>query len=366
MSVVRLEGVWKRFGNVVAVREVDLQLPRGGLTVLLGPSGCGKTTTLRMIAGLESVSEGRILIADREVTHLDPKDRNIAMVFQNYALYPHKSVRENLGFGLKIRGVPAAEIESRVASASRLLGLSELLERRPKQLSGGQMQRVALGRAIVRDAEVFLLDEPLSNLDAKLRVQMREEIYKLHRRISKSMIYVTHDQVEAMTLADQIVIMRDGRVQQVGSPLEIFDRPANVYVAGFIGSPEMNLLDLRATGGTLKSRACTVQGERLRGLVEGTTLKVGIRPDHVEVLADSASASATGWLDVEVVEHLGTTTLLVGPFDDQRLRVLTGRASVRPGDRLPVRLPADRLHLFDSGTGLRIEEPSSLKKRSPG
>jgi len=354
MSVVKLEGVWKRYGNVIAVRAVDLQLPQGGLTVFLGPSGCGKTTTLRMIAGLESVSEGRILIGERDVTHLDPKDRNIAMVFQNYALYPHKTVAENLGFGLKIRGVPAAEIAARVANASQLLGLAELLERRPKQLSGGQMQRVALGRALVRDAEVFLLDEPLSNLDAKLRVQMREEVYKLHRRIGKSMIYVTHDQIEAMTLADQIVIMRDGVVQQVGSPLEIFDRPANAYVAGFVGSPEMNLLDMRAAGGALAGASCRLRAPVGGGLLPDAPITVGIRPDHVVVLAESEADSADGWLDVEVCEHLGTTTLMIGGFDGQRLRVLTPRSMVQSGARLPLRLPADRLHLFDAASGARI------------
>jgi ABC-type sugar transport system ATPase subunit len=354
MSTVSLEGVWKRFGDVVAVRDVGLQLPHGGLTVFLGPSGCGKTTTLRIIAGLESVSEGRILIGERDVTYLDPKDRNIAMVFQNYALYPHMTVAENLGFGLKIRGVPPTEIAARVANASQLLGLADLLERRPKQLSGGQMQRVALGRALVRDAEVFLLDEPLSNLDAKLRVQMREEIYKLHRRIGKSMIYVTHDQVEAMTLADRIVIMRDGVVQQVGSPLEIFDRPANVYVASFIGSPEMNLLDMRAAGGTLAGTSCIVPAPAGCALAPDAPLKVGIRPDHVVVVPDSDGESASGWLDVDVCEHLGTTTLMIGGFDGQRLRVLTPRSSAQPGDRLAVRLPADRLHLFDAGSGERI------------
>ena len=354
MSSVSLEGVWKRFGDVIAVRAVDLRLPPGGFTVLLGPSGCGKTTTLRMIAGLESVSEGRILIGERDVTYLDPRDRNIAMVFQNYALYPHKTVAENLGFGLKIRGVPAGEIAARVAGASQLLGLADLLERRPKQLSGGQMQRVALGRALVRDAEVFLLDEPLSNLDAKLRVQMREEIYKLHRRVGKSMVYVTHDQIEAMTLADRIVIMRDGVVQQVGSPLEIFDRPTNVYVAGFIGSPEMNLLDMRSTGTALAGATCTLPLPAGRAPAPGEALKVGIRPDHVVVVPDSETGDATGWLEVDVCEHLGTTTLMIGSFDTQRLRVLTPRSDARPGDRLPVRLPADRLHLFDAGSGQRI------------
>ena len=354
MSIVRLEKVYKRFGDVEVVRDVNLELPLGGLTVFLGPSGCGKTTTLRMIAGLESVSSGRILIGERDVTHLDPRDRNIAMVFQNYALYPHKTVAENLGFGLKIRGIAPAEIELRVATASQLLGLAELLQRRPKQLSGGQMQRVALGRAIVRDAEVFLLDEPLSNLDAKLRVQMREEIFKLQRRIQKSMIYVTHDQVEAMTLADQIVIMRDGRVQQIGAPLEIFDRPVNLYVAGFVGSPEMNVLDMRFERGMLKGQSCAVAVTQPGALMEGAQLKIGIRPDHVEIVSEPASQPATGHLDVDVCEQLGTTTLLIGQFDNQRLRVLAPRSTVRVGDRVPVRLPVERFHQFDASSGDRL------------
>jgi len=351
MSVVRLEHVSKRFGDVEVVRDVSLQLPQGGLTVFLGPSGCGKTTTLRMIAGLESVSDGRIFIGDQDVTSLDPRDRNIAMVFQNYALYPHKSVAENMGFGLKIRGTNDAEIAQRVQAAAQMLGLSDLLARRPKQLSGGQMQRVALGRAIVRDAEVFLLDEPLSNLDAKLRVQMREEIFKLQRRIRKSMVYVTHDQTEAMTLADQIVIMRDGRVQQVGAPLEIFDRPVNLYVAGFIGSPEMNILDMRFDGGLLKAGAISVATEAVQGLSQGQAVKVGIRPDHVEVVAPE---QASGTLEVEVCENLGTTMLLIGNFAGQRLRVLTTRASIQPGGLVPVRLPPAQFHLFDVAEGTRL------------
>ena len=354
MSVVRLEKVFKRFGDVEVVCDVNLALPTGSLTVFLGPSGCGKTTTLRMIAGLESASSGRIFIGDRDVTFLDPKDRDIAMVFQNYALYPHKTVAENLGFGLKIRGIASSEIESRVATASKFLGLTDLLARRPKQLSGGQMQRVALGRAIVRDAEVFLLDEPLSNLDAKLRVQMREEIFKIQRRIRKSMIYVTHDQVEAMTLADQIVIMREGKVQQMGAPLEIFDRPVNLYVAGFVGSPEMNVFDMRVERGELKATTCGIPAAHLTGLVEGAQVKVGIRPDHVEIGSDAAPNQTTGWLDVEVCEQLGTTTLLIGNFDGQRLRALVARSTAKVGERVPVRLPSERFHLFDSVNGMRL------------
>jgi ABC-type sugar transport system ATPase subunit len=352
MSVVRLEQVCKAFGDVEVVRDVNLQLPEGGLTVFLGPSGCGKTTTLRMVAGLESVSAGRIHVGERDVTTLDPRDRDIAMVFQNYALYPHKSVAENMGFGLRIRGVGQAEIESRVRSAAQMLGLTELLARRPKQLSGGQMQRVALGRAIVRDAEVFLLDEPLSNLDAKLRVQMREEIYKLQRRIRKSMIYVTHDQIEAMTLADTIVIMRDGRVQQVGAPLEIFDRPVNLYVACFVGSPEMNVLEARWSDGALRAGALSLPPAPGVALDDGRAIRLGIRPDHVEVVP---AEQADGALQVEVCEQLGTTTLLIGSIDGQRLRALVPRSDARTGEAVPVRLPPARFHLFDAASGARIE-----------
>ncbi|WP_048441468.1 ABC transporter ATP-binding protein [Caenimonas sp. SL110] len=355
MSTVRLEKVCKAFGDVPVVRDVSLDLPTGSLTVFLGPSGCGKTTTLRMLAGLESVSSGRIYIGDNDVTDLDPRDRNIAMVFQNYALYPHKTVAENMAFGLRVRKVDPAEIERRIRTASQLLGLSQLLERRPRQLSGGQMQRVALGRALVRDAEVFLLDEPLSNLDAKLRVQMREEIYKLQRRLGKSMVYVTHDQVEAMTLADQIAIMRDGQVQQVASPLEIFDKPVNLYVATFIGTPEMNILTMRREGNRLLAPGLSVQpGGPLPAVKDGVPVKVGIRPDHVQLAVNESDASA--WLTVDVCEQLGTTTLLSGQLGEQRFRALLPRTQARVGDRLPIHLLSEHFHFFDAETGLRLDD----------
>jgi len=309
---------------------------------------------LRMVAGLESISEGDIMIGNKVVNQLPPMDRDIAMVFQNYALYPHMSVYDNMAFGLKMRKFDKAEIAKRVNNAAEILDIKNHLGRKPRMLSGGQRQRVALGRAIVRNPQVFLFDEPLSNLDAALRGQTRIEIAKLHRDLDATTIYVTHDQVEAMTLADRIVIMRDGVVQQVGSPLEIFDRPANVYVASFIGSPEMNLLDLRRAGGTLAGSNCTVEAPPGLAAAPDAALKVGIRPDHVVVLPASEAGSASGWLDVDVCEQLGTTTLMIGGFDGQRLRVLTPRSNARPGDRLAVRLPADRLHLFDDDSGERI------------
>lgn len=358
MSTVRLERVCKAFDDVPVVKDLSLDLPTGSLTVFLGPSGCGKTTTLRMLAGLESVSSGRIFIGDNDVTDLDPRDRNIAMVFQNYALYPHKTVAENMAFGLRVRKVDPAEIERRIRTASELLGLSQLLERRPRQLSGGQMQRVALGRALVRDAEVFLLDEPLSNLDAKLRVQMREEIYKLQRRLGKSMVYVTHDQVEAMTLADQIAIMRDGQVQQVASPLEIFDRPVNLYVATFIGTPEMNILTMRREGDRLVAPALSVlPGGFLPAVKNGVQVKVGIRPDHIQLAGSESDASA--WLTVDVCEQLGTTTLLSGHLGEQSFRTLLPRTQAKLGDRLPIRLLGEHFHFFDADTGLRLDNHRS-------
>ena len=263
-----------------------------------------------------------------------------------------------MAFGLRVRKVDPAEIERRIRTASELLGLSRLLERRPRQLSGGQMQRVALGRALVRDAEVFLLDEPLSNLDAKLRVQMREEIYKLQRRLGKSMVYVTHDQVEAMTLADQIAIMRDGQVQQVASPLEIFDRPVNLYVATFIGTPEMNILTMRREGDRLVASALSLQpGRFLPAVKDGVQVKVGIRPDHVQLAASEIDASA--WLTIDVCEQLGTTTLLSGHLGEQSFRTLLPRTQAKLGDRLPIRLLVEHFHFFDADTGLRLDNYQS-------
>jgi sn-glycerol 3-phosphate transport system ATP-binding protein/multiple sugar transport system ATP-binding protein len=350
MSEIRLEKVRKAYGPVVAVHGVDLTIRDGEFVVFLGPSGCGKSTTLRMLAGLEEITSGKIFIGDRDVTTLEPKDRNIAMVFQNYALYPHKTIYDNLAFGLRMRKMDPAQIDERVQRAAKMLGLDEFLKRKPKQLSGGQMQRVALGRALVRDPEVFLLDEPLSNLDAKLRVRMREEIARLHQEVGTSMVYVTHDQVEAMTLANRIVIMRDGHVQQVGAPLEVYDRPINLFVAGFIGSPEMNLIEGRASNGAFESGALRIAlPEQYRGVNEEAVL--GIRPEHLSIgEGDDALA-----FDVSVVEQLGAQTLGIGEVHGARLRILTDRIdNWTHGQRIPVRLRAERIHLFSKTTGQRF------------
>ena len=351
MSEIRLEKVRKAYGPVVAVHGVDLTIRDGEFIVFLGPSGCGKSTTLRMLAGLEEITSGKIFIGDRDVTKLEPKDRNIAMVFQNYALYPHKTIYDNLAFGLRMRKMDVAEIDMRVQRAAKMLGLDEFLKRKPKQLSGGQMQRVALGRALVRDPEVFLLDEPLSNLDAKLRVRMREEIARLHQEVGTSMVYVTHDQVEAMTLANRIVIMRDGHVQQVGAPLEVYDRPVNLFVAGFIGSPEMNLIEGRTSNGMFCAGEFQLAlPPEWQGRDEEVVL--GIRPEHIGV-GDSSDARV---FQVSVVEQLGAQTLGVGEINGARLRILTDRVDHwKVGERIPVRLQAGRLHLFSKSTGQRIE-----------
>ncbi|MDB5636025.1 MAG: ugpC [Bradyrhizobium sp.] len=364
MASVELSRVSKRYGNVVAVHGVDLKIQDGEFIIFLGPSGCGKSTTLRMVAGLEEISGGTVHIGGRDVTNLEPKDRNIAMVFQNYALYPHKTIYENMAFGLRMRRTDEAEIGRRVQEAARMLDLGHLLERKPGQLSGGQMQRVALGRALVREPDVFLLDEPLSNLDAKLRVRMREEIALLHRKVGTSMIYVTHDQVEAMTLANRIVIMKDGHVQQVGAPLEIYDRPANPFVAGFIGSPEMNLFDGISHGKAVRAGSLTLNIDGALSLPEGSELIVGIRPEHIQV---SDRPDAPGF-NVEFVEQLGAQTLCVGNVNGVRMRLLTDREDrLKPGSVVPVQAPPNRLHLFQKLTGARLSEgqqQSSLQQRS--
>ncbi|MGN6308202.1 MAG: ABC transporter ATP-binding protein [Xanthobacteraceae bacterium] len=350
MAEIRLEQVRKAYGGVVAVHGVDLTIRDGEFVVFLGPSGCGKSTTLRMIAGLEEVTSGTIRIGARDVTELEPKDRNIAMVFQNYALYPHKTIYDNLAFGLRMRKMDPAEIDVRVQKAARMLGLEDYLARKPKQLSGGQMQRVALGRALVREPDVFLLDEPLSNLDAKLRVRMREEIARLHQDVGTSMVYVTHDQVEAMTLANRIVIMRDGHVQQIGAPLEVYDRPANLFVAGFIGSPEMNLIEGRIEGGHF------VAGNLRVALPAGTQASgevvLGIRPEHLALTSDADGVAFT----VRVIEQLGAQTLCVGEAGGERLRILVDRVDHwSPGQSIGVRFPAAKLHLFVKSSGQRVE-----------
>jgi ABC-type sugar transport system ATPase subunit len=346
MASVTLEGVTKTFSGLTVVQAVDLAVAEGEFMVLVGPSGCGKSTTLRMIAGLEETSGGTIRIGGRDVTQLEPRERNIAMVFQNYALYPHKTVQENLAFGLKMRGVGKAEISQRVRRAAETLKIEPLLARKPRQLSGGQMQRVALGRALVREPDVFLFDEPLSNLDAKMRVHMRDEIARLHREVGTSMIYVTHDQVEAMTLGDRICVMKDGVVQQVGRPLDVYDRPANRFVAGFIGSPEMNFIEggavvAEAGRAVFRARDFAIPLDDARPALEpGQALTLGIRPEHLE--RDPAGFPAK----VVAVERMGAESVLLLDAG-QPVRALIDRDdAVSPGDVIRLAAPPGRLHLF--------------------
>ena len=359
MAQIILDKVRKAFGPLTVVAEFSLTVEHGEFIVLVGPSGCGKSTTLRMVAGLEDTSSGSIRIGERDVTDLEPKDRNIAMVFQNYALYPHKSVYDNLAFGLRMRKTEPAEIERQVKWAADILGIEHLLTRKPGQLSGGQMQRVSLGRALVRRPDAFLLDEPLSNLDAKLRVRMREEIGELHKRIGTSMIYVTHDQVEAMTLGDRIVVMNQGRVQQVGTPVQVYDRPANRFVAGFIGAPEMNFLEGELT--TSVNGACfrgagmevALPAQRLTRPATGRAV-LGVRPEHV-LLSDAGQIAAT----VGLVEQLGAQTLLVcDTGHGGSLRVLSGRED-RFSHGMPCRLALmpQKMHLFDAEDGSSLLSP---------
>jgi multiple sugar transport system ATP-binding protein len=362
MASITLTGVEKHYGSVRVVHGIDLTIAQEEFVVLVGPSGCGKSTTLRMIAGLEEITGGTIRIGDRVVNDLPPRKRNISMVFQNYALYPHMNVRDNLGFGLKIAGQPPAVIAERVAEAAEILGLTPLLERTPAELSGGQRQRVAMGRAIVRHPDAFLFDEPLSNLDAKLRGQMRAEIKKLHQKVRTTVVYVTHDQVEAMTLADRIVVMRDGRIEQVGTPMEVFHHPANTFVATFIGSPPMNLLPGRIAEGmvVLSGGERVPVPARLRGRVrEAQEVCLGIRPDDISPVGHTLGAAAEHadvMLDVDIVEPLGTESLLYTRFAGQEvLAKLYGGRLVQPGERLAFRIALDRAHLFDDKTGNNLE-----------
>ena len=356
MAEVRLEKVVKRYGKLEIVHGIDLAVAHNEFVVLVGPSGCGKSTTLRMIAGLEEISDGKIRIGDRVVNDLPPRSRNISMVFQSYALYPHMTVRENLGFGLKIAGQGEAEIAKRVGEAAEILGLGPYMDRLPQHLSGGQRQRVAMGRAIVRNPDVFLFDEPLSNLDAKLRGQMRVEIKKLHQRVKTTVIYVTHDQVEAMTLADRIVIMRDGHVEQVGTPSEVFEHPVNTFVAGFIGSPPMNQLDAVVAGGKARlSDGVEVPLPADARVSEGQPIVVGFRPESFapkgHSLHDDAQ-SLTITRDVTIAEPLGTETILfasLGGIEVQG-KMLDPRP-VTPGERMDFTLDLKRLHVFDRASG---------------
>ena len=340
MATLELKGIKKSFGDVNVIRDMNLDVNDGELIVFVGPSGCGKSTMLRMIAGLETVSQGQIAIGGRRVDHLPPTDRGIAMVFQSYALYPHKDVRGNLGFALKHAGVAQAEIDERVNAASDILGLSDMMERKPRELSGGQRQRVAIGRAIVREPDVFLFDEPLSNLDAALRVHMRVEILKLHQRLGNTMVYVTHDQVEAMTLADRIVVFRDGIVEQVGTPLELYRKPVNTFVAGFIGSPAMNFLEADAQGSSIRlgqSEICTSSAGNGR-------VKLGLRPEHL-MLEENGPIEGT----VSVFEHLGGESFVHLTLPDQQTLVakLDGELSFKTGDTCRLGIRPDHCHVFD-------------------
>lgn len=355
MSSIALEKVIKRYGAIEVVHGIDLSIKKGEFVVLLGPSGCGKTTTLRMVAGLEDVSDGRLSIGGRVVNDVAPKDRGVAMVFQNYALYPHMSVRQNMEFALRPLKLTPAEVDRRVRETAAILGLDALLARRPSALSGGQRQRVAMGRAMVRTPDVFLFDEPLSNLDAKLRTQVRWEIGKLHKRLGTTILYVTHDQVEAMTLADKIVIMRDGHVAQVGSPEDVYTRPSNTFVATFIGSPAMNLIPARLMGGRLQADAFTLPlPDRFAGrTVEGQALLIGVRPSDIALTPVDAPGAMGA--TVEVTEYLGDDALLdirVGPHE----LIAQVPAANRPANdaSISVTFSTAGLHLFDAATGASL------------
>jgi lactose/L-arabinose transport system ATP-binding protein len=352
---VALRDVRKSYGSLEVIHGIDLTVGEGEFVVFVGPSGCGKSTLLRMIAGLEEVTEGEIGIKGRDITDLDPSDRGIAMVFQSYALYPHMSVRDNLAFGLKMANTPQDEISRRVANASAILKIEPLLDRRPGQLSGGQRQRVAIGRAIVREPDVFLFDEPLSNLDAELRVSMRIEIARLHRQLGNTMIYVTHDQTEAMTLADKIVVLRDGRVEQIGTPRKIYEDPDNVFVAGFIGSPRMNLLQATRDG----DDTIQLAGARLSGLPThapleaGGDLIFGVRPEHIEF---STSGSGGFGARVDFTEYLGSTQFLYCTLDDGQSLIVERREGdgVENGTKIWLTAPNVRRRFFrQSGERIR-------------
>ncbi len=363
MAGLEIRNVRKSFGATAIIRGVSVEIQDGEFVILVGPSGCGKSTLLRMIAGLENVTDGEIRIGPRVVNDVPPKERDIAMVFQNYALYPHMSVADNMAFSLKLRKAPKSEIDAKVGKAAGILGLEKLLDRYPRQLSGGQRQRVAMGRAIVRDPQVFLFDEPLSNLDAKLRVQMRTEIKELHQRLRTTTVYVTHDQIEAMTMADKIVVMHDGIVEQIGAPLDLYDRPDNLFVAGFIGSPAMNFVRGTISGGAFKAGGGVSLPMPARGGMpgEGRPAVYGVRPEHFRI--------AEGGVPVEVlvVEPTGSETQVVvrgagGASADagahgqsDMVVVFRDRIAARPGDTIRIAPDTTLVHLFDAESGKRLQ-----------
>jgi len=350
MAGVTIRSLRKAYGTVEVLHGVDIDIPDGAFVVLVGPSGCGKSTLLRMIAGLEGIGSGTISIGERVVNNLPPAERDIAMVFQNYALYPHKTVAANMGFALKMRGLPRAQIRAKVEKAAEVLGLVPYLDRYPRALSGGQRQRVAMGRAIVRDPQVFLFDEPLSNLDAKLRVQMRTEIRELHLRLKTTTVYVTHDQIEAMTMADKIVVLNGGRIEQMGAPLDLYDRPANVFVAGFIGSPAMNLVRGRVEGGAVAALGARLPLPPDARPAAGQAVVWGVRPEHLGLAADGPIAAT-----VAVVEPTGLETHVALRAEGADLvGLFRERHAFRPGQALRLAADPQALHLFDAASGARI------------
>jgi sn-glycerol 3-phosphate transport system ATP-binding protein len=354
MATLNIQGLRKSFGDVAVLHGIDLALASGEMLVIVGASGCGKSTLLRLVAGLETPTAGRIELDGRDVAPLDPAERDIAMVFQNYALYPHMSVFDNMAYALRIRGLPKAEIAARVREAADMLGLGPLLARKPRQLSGGQRQRVAMGRAIVRHPKLFLFDEPLSNLDAKLRVSMRAEIKRLQRRMGVTALYVTHDQVEAMTLGDRLLVLHQGKAVQLATPMEVFERPADTYVAGFIGAPAMNFLPAAlshdGTAATLDLGPVLPFADGKRPGPAGRRLTVGIRPEHVA--PDPAGLP----LQVDLLEPLGSETVVIGRLaDGEMLSVKVAKEAAPSGDEFRVALPPAHLHVFDAESGLRLD-----------
>ncbi|GGF89347.1 ABC transporter ATP-binding protein [Azorhizobium oxalatiphilum] len=353
MATVDIRAVTKAYGSTPVIHGVDIDIHDGEFVVLVGPSGCGKSTLLRMIAGLENISGGEIRIGNRVVNEVPPKERDIAMVFQNYALYPHMTVGANMGFSLKLRKAPKAEIDARVNRAAGILGLSHLLDRFPRQLSGGQRQRVAMGRAIVRDPQVFLFDEPLSNLDAKLRVQMRTEIKELHQRLKTTTVYVTHDQIEAMTMADKIVVMHDGVVEQIGAPLDLYDQPANQFVAGFIGSPSMNFIkgkvQVNGTAAFVTPSGAKFPLDRVPEGAVGKDAIYGLRPEHVRIDPQGVP------VEIVVVEPTGSEILAIVRVGEQEIACLfRERLSLAPGETIHISPQPGMTHLFDAVSGQRL------------
>lgn len=373
MSNVRYENMTKAWGDVIGVNNLNLEIPDKEFLVLVGPSGCGKSTALRCLAGLEEITAGNIYIGDRVVNDVPPKDRDIAMVFQSYALYPHMTVYDNMAFGLKLRKTPKDEIDRRVQEAAKILGITQLLDRKPKQMSGGQRQRVALGRAIVRDPAVFLFDEPLSNLDAKLRVQTRAEISKLHQRLGTTFIYVTHDQVEALTMADRIAVLRDGVLQQVDSPQHLYDHPNNVFVAGFIGSPAMNFFSGTITGGGdelyvdsggVRVRLPQHEVEQVSDEQVGREIIFGVRPEDIHHPQYKPPGVTEQLIEatVDVTELMGNEIFVYLLTNDEQSFIarVDPRANMRPGDKVQMAFNADKVHIFDRSTEKNIVTPSDL------